>query len=163
MQHGAEPGNRPTCRARPTEQGTSVLEFALVLPVLLAMIFCVVETGNIYFASATVGKAARVGVRYAVTGVGYDDGTRLTLIREAAEAITASLPGETAIEVRSWDSDDFSGDGEADNAGSPCELVQVRVTYAYTPVTPIIGELILGGLTLTGTERMINEPWLSCD
>ncbi|WP_461211322.1 TadE/TadG family type IV pilus assembly protein [Desulfocurvus sp. DL9XJH121] len=140
-----------------------MLEFALVLPVLLAMCFSLVEAGNIYFASATVDKAAQVGARYAVTGVGHDDGTRVTLITQAAEAITASLPGTAQVSVRSWGAGDFNGDGRDDDPGCPCELVEVRVTYGYTPVTPIIGELIADGLTLTGRERMINEPWLPCD
>lgn len=160
MRHGQEQG--ATCRARPNELGTSVLEFALVLPVLLAMVLCIVEVGNLYFASSTVRKAAQVGARYAVTGVGHDDGTRLGLIVEAAEAITASLPGATQVEVRAWDASDFSGEGRDGDPGCPCELMEVRVSHAYAPVTPIIGELIADGLTLTGSERMINEPWLPC-
>lgn len=163
MRHGTGPDTTAARRARRSEQGTSALEFALVLPVLLAMTFCVVEVGNLYFASATVDKAASVAARFAVTGVGHDNGSRAALIRQAAEEITASLPGAASVEVSSWDALPATGEGRRGDPGCPCELMEVKVVYGYSPVTPIIGDLIADGVTLTGSERAVNEPWLPCD
>jgi len=152
------------CRARRGEQGTSVLEFALVLPVLLAMIFGIVELGYIYFARATVGKAAQVAVRYAVTGNGDDDGTRLTKVIEEAQRIIEVLPGSATVTVSSWETyTGATGTGRINDAGAPCELVQVEVRYPYEALTPIIGDLVPDDMVLTGRERMVNEPWLPCN
>ncbi len=48
--------------------GQAIVEFALILMVLLAMIFLVIESGRILWAWNTVQNAAREGARYAVTG-----------------------------------------------------------------------------------------------
>jgi hypothetical protein len=50
----------------------SLLEFAIVLPVLLALIFGIIEFARIFYSWLTVTNAARFGLRYAVTGE-YDD------------------------------------------------------------------------------------------
>lgn len=163
MQHRAETSLAVLCRARRGEQGTSVLEFALVLPVLLAMIFSIVELGSVYFANATVHKAAQVAARYAVTGNGFEDGTRLAKIIAEAQRVADVLPGSVTVTVRSWESSAAaSGVGSEGDAGEPCELVEVEVRYPYDALTPIIGKLVPDDMVLTGKERKVNEPWLPC-
>jgi hypothetical protein len=39
--------------------------------------------------------------------------------------------------------------------------VQVKVTYDYKPVTPIIN-FFVSHVQLTATERMVNEPFGPC-
>jgi len=51
----------------------SMVEFALVLPVLLALIFGIIEFGRLFQAWLSVQNSARFAVRYAVTG-NYDFG-----------------------------------------------------------------------------------------
>jgi hypothetical protein len=46
----------------------SVVEFALVLPVLMLLLFVIVELARLLFAWLSVENGARFGVRYAVTG-----------------------------------------------------------------------------------------------
>lgn len=162
MQHRAETGLAAYCRARRGEKGTSVLEFALVLPVLLAMIFGIVELGNVFFANATVQKAAQSAARLGVTGNGFDDGTRIARIVAEAERVAAVLPGSVTVTVSSWQTYAAEGDGSVGDAGSPCELMQVEVDYPYAGLTPIVGDLVPDDMTLTGRERMVNEPWLPC-
>lgn len=163
MRHEAGSDTTAARRGRHDEQGSSILEFALVLPVLLAMVFCIIEVGNMYFASSTLDKAASVAARFAVTGVGHDDGTRTALIKQAAKQVTASLPGTANVSVSSWAALPATGEGRTGDPGCPCELMEVKVSYGYTPVTPIIGDLLGAGTTLTGTERAVNEPWLPCN
>jgi len=166
MQHRAATSLAAHCRARRGEKGTSVLEFALVLPVLLAMIFGLLELGNIYFANATVHKAAMAAARLAVTGDGDDDGTRIAKIEAEARRVADVLPGEVTVTVSSWASyTDASGGaaGTTGDAGSPCELIQVQVEYPYEGITPIVGEMVPADFVLKGRERMVNEPWLPCN
>jgi hypothetical protein len=60
-------------QARLRAHGQGMLEFALVLPVLLLLIFGIIEFARVFQAWLVVSNAARFGVRYAVTGE-YDYG-----------------------------------------------------------------------------------------
>lgn len=50
----------------------SLVEFALTLPILLLLIFGIIEFGRIFQAWVTIQNAARLAIRYAVTGA-YDE------------------------------------------------------------------------------------------
>ncbi len=65
----------------------SMVEFALVLPVLLALIFGIIEFGRLFQAWLSVQNSARFAVRYAVTGnydFGYCDDAGIALVGEDA-------------------------------------------------------------------------------
>ncbi len=71
---------------RPRRRGQAIVEFVIALPVLLLLLFGVIEFGRLVFSWMAVQNAARLGLRYAVTGqfdVQYCD--------EAAVALTADL------------------------------------------------------------------------
>lgn len=53
-------------------EGQAITEFALILPLLLLLIFGVIEFARVFQAYLVIVNAARFGVRYAVTGE-YDD------------------------------------------------------------------------------------------
>ena len=55
-------------RRRARTRGQSLAEFALVLPVMLLLIFVIIEAARLLFAWLAVENAARFGIRYAVTG-----------------------------------------------------------------------------------------------
>ena len=57
---------------RLTKKGQAILEFALALPVLLLILFGVIEFGRLVQAWLTVQNSARFGLRYAVTGEFYE-------------------------------------------------------------------------------------------
>ena len=67
--------NRPTAPLRPTgprperSRGAAAVEFALVLPILVALLFGIIEFGRIYNAKLTLANAAREAARdYVITG-----------------------------------------------------------------------------------------------
>jgi hypothetical protein len=49
-------------------RGQGAVEFALILPVMLLVLFLIIELGRLLFAWLAVENGARFGVRYAVTG-----------------------------------------------------------------------------------------------
>lgn len=64
-----------------------MVEFALVLPVLLALIFGIIEFGRLFQAWLSVQNSARFAVRYAVTGnydFGYCDDAGSALVNDDA-------------------------------------------------------------------------------
>ena len=53
-----------------SERGQAMVEFALVLPVLLALLCGIIDFGWLYYNQITLNNAAREGARYAV--IHYD-------------------------------------------------------------------------------------------
>jgi len=154
---------RQAVRGMNARKGTTVVEAALIMLVLLAMGLGVVELGYMAFAQATVHKAAQVGARYAVTGLGEDDGTRVAAIEARAQDMAQTLDaGTLEVSVRTWPAMATGEDAVEDDAGGPCEMVEVEVRYAYAPFTPIVGPLFPDPMVVVGRQRMINEPWKPC-
>jgi len=60
-------------RKLPRSFGQSMVEFMMMLPLILTMIFGIIETARIFHAWLSVENAARMGIRYAVTGVWGED------------------------------------------------------------------------------------------
>src|SRR3972149_2109867 len=67
----SQPSSRGFLKRRRTGQG--LVEFSLILPVLLLLVFVIVEVARLLHAWLAVENGARFGVRYAVTGE-FDDG-----------------------------------------------------------------------------------------
>lgn len=151
-------------KRRAGQQGASAVEMALVLPALLAMLFGLVEVGNMLFFKATVSKAAHSGARLAVTGRGEDDGTRLAQIESKARELADTLGADNVqVAVRSYPSLDASiGGARENNAGEPCEMVEVEVRCGYEPLTPFLAATLPDNMAFSAKERMVNEPWKPC-
>lgn len=48
----------------PDEQGTSMIELAIVLPIMLLLMASIAEFGRFFYTYATLAKATRAGARY---------------------------------------------------------------------------------------------------
>lgn len=126
-----------------------MVEFALILPILVLLLVGLFDVGRAVFAYNTVSNAAREAVRLAVV-----DQTVATVADHAAQrGVSLGLDPATDVTV------DFLTTTLTDAApcnGTPVPpgcIAEVTVNYAYTPATPIIGNLI-GSLTLSSTARM---------
>jgi Flp pilus assembly pilin Flp len=116
------------------ERGAAAVEFALVLPFLLALIVGVVEVGRGWDAKLDLSGAAREGARAAATG-----GDVLAAVQDAAGSLD---PDEIEVEP----------------PAVPCDLarptvgqrVAVETTYPYTWEVPFVGER-----TVTLTARSV--------
>jgi len=144
--------------------GLVSVELAMTLPVVLILIMGIIEMGNMYYSWLTVQKAAQIGARFAATGQGEDEGTRLNQIIEKTEAGLVTLrDGSKEINVRSWPDISAAGDGIDGYPGAPCQLTEVAVLYKYEPFTPIIGPILPATIDLHGYDRKVNEPWKPCN
>jgi Flp pilus assembly protein TadG len=112
--------NRPPSSSRKTrDRGTAAVEFALVLPVLLLILFGIIDFGRALNAQITLTAAAREGVRLAA--LGYPDAAVQARVATAAPG----LSGVTASVVQSCPEDA----GAAQDA-------QVDVSYSFSFITP---------------------------
>jgi Flp pilus assembly protein TadG len=149
------------------DKGQALAEFALIAPILFILIFGIVDTARAYQAWVTVQGAAREGARYGVTGQSTCDAaspTRVDCIeyitREHAGSLTNSATA-LDVNVRSWGYPTYASKTEGD-PGVQCDALEVEVKYDFEPATPLVAGLI-GGVTMTGRERMVNEPFGPCD
>ncbi|MEX2245309.1 MAG: TadE/TadG family type IV pilus assembly protein [Dehalococcoidia bacterium] len=149
------------------ERGQSLAEFALVAPLLFILIFGIIDIARLYQAWVTVQGAAREGARYGVTGrtdceLYTDD--RAGCVEFVALAQAASLPGSAdglSVSTKSWAFPEYTTQSAAGDPGAQCDMIEVSVGYDYEPSTPVISKLI-GGVHITGTERLVNEPFGTC-
>lgn len=151
-----------------SEAGQTLAEFALVAPILVILIFGIIDISRAYNAWVTMQGAAREAARYGVTGrtdCGLGSSTRLSCIDHVAREHSKSLTNSGTsvdVEVRSWDYPSYSGAALEGDPGAQCDALEVEVQYDFEPATPIMSTLI-GGVKMRATERMVNEPFGACD
>lgn len=113
------------------DRGAAVVEFALLLPVLLTLVFGMVEFSRAYNAQATLSAAARIGARImAVTGQSSQATAAISKATSTLDssALTMSVPSSCP-------------------SGSNAT---VTLTYKLSFISRLFGS----GLTLTGQEVM---------
>ena len=133
-------------RRRPRSRGQSLVEFALVLPLLLIFLATVLDLGRIYYANISLLNAAREGAFQASkTPDSYQAGqpcnttTNLIVCRVQLES------KDTIVEVAEADID-----VTCSKTGCPLEAsstVTVKVDGQFQLITPILG-FIFGGQTI---------------
>jgi Flp pilus assembly protein TadG len=150
------------------ERGQALVEFGLIAPVLVILIFGFTDVARVYHAWVTIQGAAREGARYGVTGQDdcntYTD-SRVDCIKYAATQRTNPLtgsPGNVTVKVRSWDYPSYANPATENSAGEACDAIEVQVEYDFVATTPLVGD-IFGALHLTGRERLVNEPFGPCN
>ena len=157
----------PRLRRRADERGQTLAEFALLVPLLVILIFGFVDVSRIYQAWVTIEGAAREGARYGVTGrsdcdIAADD--RLACIEynttQRAKALTND-DTDLTVTVRSWDYPTYADPASEGDPGEQCDAIEVQVNYQFTPSTPL-AETIFGAIELVGRERLVNEPFGTC-
>jgi Flp pilus assembly protein TadG len=129
------------CGAPNRQSGAAAVELAIVLPILLLLVFGIVDFGRAYNAKISLTQAAREGAR--ARALGADATATTARVRLAAGFLPAA-----AVSV---------------DAGSSCpsnpsatDVATVKATYTFAYVTPIgaLAGLATGPLTLTGTGVM---------
>lgn len=129
------------------EQGAAVVEFALVLPLLLMIIFGIIEFGRLFWVKEILTYAAREGGRAAIV-----PGATNTSVQTAiSNAMTGS--GLTLYTIERIPDDISSAGG-----GSS---VTIKIKISYDDVTVIPGFLTsLVGKDLVGEVVMRKEGFL---
>lgn len=109
------------------KKGQSMVEAALILPIILMLVFGIIEFGRIFNAHMIMKNASRDGVRCAAVGEDYEDD-----ITPKINNMTSTL-GTVNIEFTPAEDSRVQGDE-----------VTCKVTYELQLITPIIGPLISG-------------------
>jgi len=116
---------------RKTEKGQSLLEFALIVPILLIILAGVLDLGRLYYAYVAVTDAAAEGASYAAIHPQANE--RAEVLQRAQEASGALVQIDpTMVQV----------DCPAVAAGAP---ITVTVSYSFTVATPLLNVMVPSG------------------
>ncbi|HXE30368.1 MAG TPA: TadE family protein [Terriglobales bacterium] len=134
------------------QKGQSVVEAALVLPILALVLFGIVEIGHAASLWQTLDNAAREGARWSAM--------------PSAGSNSLPSPGDVVARVETYAADaglTLSDDDVTVNqavsvseGGLPTSFSQVDVSYTDTFVTPLLSEIV-SGITLNAHAIMRNE------
>ena len=143
-------GPRPDRRRR----GQALVEFALVVPIFLLLLFGLIEVGRFIYLNNAFNEAAREGARYgSVDQWQYScpknvaSPNRLTCTTQVTRDRIAGAPAAFDVEVTCTPLDN-SGDQLAPQACGADDLLIVTVrtkasgSEAYQFLTPILGQII---------------------
>ncbi|MGH7815098.1 MAG: TadE/TadG family type IV pilus assembly protein [Candidatus Binataceae bacterium] len=141
--------------------GQDMVEFALVIPIFLVLIFMVTDFGRMFFVQMNLQQAVQKAARYGSTGAHATQGgstdTRIQSIiymaqqyAYGAEAFGASVSN---IEVTSLA-------GGSGSAGGPQDTETVSITENLPLWTPMISRFFPDGqYTFTASCTIKNEPF----
>jgi TadE-like protein len=161
--------------------GQTMVEFALLLPVFMLLLFGLIDGGRLVYENSVVSQAAREAARQAsveagwigstdaacgavngpVCPAGVNTGSPSLYSDARAAANRMTTPFGTIADGHLFLSCDAEGSmptgawtGVSCGSHSPSDVVSVRVEMAYTAVTPLIGQF-LGPVWLSGSSSMV--------
>jgi len=158
--------------------GNALIEFALIAPVFFLLIFAIMEVGIIFFAQSTLQTGANDVARIVRTGQVQGAAMTQSAVRARVCADIAPLiPCDSNLKIDVQSFSNFGGvnfsaplDGAGNmnslnsfQTGSACDVVLVRVYYAWTVFTPILTPFLVN---MAGNKHLLysaasfrNEPF----
>lgn len=125
------------------EPGAAAVEFALILPLLIVLLFGIFEFGRLFNEQITVSNAAREAAR--VMAIADDAGkARAAAVASSEPSLDPDLTDGQIV---------FSVDSCRDNPGKP---VVATIKYESDVLFPGFWDFVTGSsLTLTGSGQMV--------
>lgn len=153
-------------RSRRT-RGSTVVEFALVAPIVLLLMCAILEFSVLFFTTMTMQYAVREGARYGITGQTDKDPTGANLRYKAIlQVMRNNSVGmyDMVSPVITVNSTTYATSSAYTTSmfGSPGDIVVIRLDCSWKFVTPLIGNLFKDGkLSFAVAATMQNESWNS--
>jgi len=113
-----------------TERGQSVVEFALVFPILILILMGTIDFGRLFYSYVTVTNAARVGAEYAMDTRRTQADIKQAIKDESSPLVTINDSDITLTANPSW---------------TPDSQLIVEVRTQFTAITPMISAFWGGG------------------
>lgn len=181
LSHFRTAAARMAGRFRGNQRGSAAVEFALVAPLFFALLFAIIETGLVFFASQGLETALQDSARMIQTGQAqiakYDkQGFKKNVVCTHVNALFDCATG-IYVDVQSYPSNSGFGsvkisepiaggifvDNTVYNPGGPGDIVVVRLFYQWpifvTGLGYNIANLNGGKRLLSATAAFKNEPF----
>lgn len=133
-------------------RGQGLVEFALVIPLIILLVFAIIDLGRGIFTYNTLAQAARQAARTAIVNQNVND------VRDVAFSSAPSL-GLGAGNVDVCFKENGSNEDDCSSSADDCPaadrvigcLAIVEAQLSYVPMTPVIGSII-GTVQLSSTS-----------
>jgi Flp pilus assembly protein TadG len=130
-------------RVRPrTQRGQSLVEFALILPVIVMIVFGLFDLGRGVFAFNTVAQAARQATRTAIVD---QNESRVKAVAIAAAPTLGLTNSNITVCFKTDDSTQTNCNSTTDNCPESTRTIGcvaiVSVSLSYAPMTPVLSTL----------------------
>jgi len=109
---------------RRNEKGQSLVEFALVVPLVILILMAIIEFGFMFNAYITISNASREGAR--LGALGSSDTAVVTRVVDTSVALDP-----TKLSVAITPANRSRGD-----------MIRVQVNYDYVLITPIVSSIL---------------------
>ena len=143
--------------------GTSVVEAAIITPLLLLLTFSIADFGALFYVYLALENGVSQASRYGVTGNLMDDplhpGTPLARVDSIKLAMRQATPTLT-IDDSAFSFSHMSPGASTWSAGTgaPSDIEKVQIDYTWNFLTPLLRPFFAGGLIhLTVDSAMKNE------
>ncbi len=142
-------------RMRRNTSGQSLVEFAIVLPLLLLVFLGIFEFGRFYFTKLTLQHAVREATRFAITGNVLADPETGDPMDRVNSIVRVILDNTKNLDVDLDGVTITPADG-----GGPEDIVRVRVDFQYDLTVPLIQNIVPDGhVNFSFSTAMRNEAF----
>jgi Flp pilus assembly protein TadG len=141
---------------RSNQKGQAMIELALLLPLILAMLIGIIEIGRLAYYYIEVSDAARAGAQYASQSLSnaWNDGNINQAVQNDAQDMAPGSLSPPAI-IRSCGCPGAAPAGcPAAGCAYPLVYVNVTTTYPLNPLFQYPGISTLFPVTITGSSTM---------
>jgi len=148
------------------EEGTSIIEFALVAPFYILVIFAAFQVGLVMFVQNALEAAAREASRYGITAQQDASIPRETAIKNKVLSVLNTYtqgivnPLNVVITVKAYPnlpSLEADGTPVSNTFGVSGQAVRYEVSYTWNTLFPIFGTS--STLVLKGITPVVNESY----
>lgn len=143
--------------------GATLLEAAIVTPLLLLLTFSIADFGSLFYVYLALENGVSQATRYAVTGNLMNDpanpGSKLSRPDSIKAAMRSATP-TLSIPDGAFSFQHFPRGGTAwlNGTGGPDEIEKVTINYNWTLLTPLLRPFFTGGkLKFSVESTMKNE------
>ena len=145
------------------EKGATMIEAAIVTPLLILLTFSIVDFASMFHVYLALENGVSQATRYAVTGQQMDDpskpGSKLSRVDSIKSAMRSATPTLTIQDSAfSFSHLAVGGSSWIAGTGGPNEVEKVTVTYTWKFLTPVLKPFFPSGkVQLTVDSAMKNE------
>jgi hypothetical protein len=143
--------------------GATLIEAALVTPLLLLLTFSIADFGSLFYVYLALENGVSQATRSAVTGNLMDDpahpGSKLSRADTIKAAMRSATPTLSIPDAAfSFQHMPVGGTSFVDGVGGPNEIEKVTIDYDWTLLTPLLQPFFTGGkLKFSVESTMKNE------
>jgi hypothetical protein len=144
-------------------RGQSLIEAALITPLLLLLTFGIIDFASMFYVYLALENGVSQATRFAVTGNLQDDpdtpGAKLDRVNSIKLTMRRATPTLTIPDnYFTFNHLPVGGAAWLPGVGGAGEIEKVTVNYPFTFLTPLIGPLFTGGkLNMQVDSSMKNE------